>query len=49
MNMDLSFAVPGQSGEAKVSMAMEIFDYGQPVTVDVPPASDTVDFSALID
>jgi hypothetical protein len=47
MNMDLSFAVPGQSGEAKMSMAMELFDYGKPVSVDVPPASDTVDLSAL--
>jgi hypothetical protein len=48
MTMDLSFSAPGQSGEAKVSMAMELFDYGQPVSVDVPPASDTVDLSALI-
>ncbi len=47
MNMDLSFAVPGQ-GEAKASVAMELFDYGQPVSVDVPSASDTVDVSSLV-
>jgi hypothetical protein len=47
MNMDLSFAVPGQ-GAAKASVAMELFDYGRPVSVDVPPASDTVDVSSLV-
>jgi hypothetical protein len=47
MNMDLSFAVPGQ-GAAKASVAMELFDYGQPVSVEVPSASDTVDVSSLV-
>jgi hypothetical protein len=48
MNMDLSLSAPGQLGEAKASLAMELFDYGKPVSVEAPPASDTVDLSALV-
>ena len=49
MVMDLSVSVPGESGQVKASVSMELFDYGKPVSVEVPPASDVVDLSALQD
>lgn len=37
----------GQGDEGSLSLAMDMFDWGQPIDVDVPDASETVDSSAL--
>lgn len=47
MTMSFSFSSPGQPEQAKASIEMELFDYGQPVTVETPRAADVVDASAL--
>jgi hypothetical protein len=47
MTMDFTFSSPGQPQQAKASIEMELFDYGEPVTVDAPPAEDVVDAFAL--
>lgn len=46
--MDLELTLeptPGQ--EARSSLRLEMFDYGEPVDIDVPAATDTVDASSL--
>ncbi len=48
MTMDFSVSSPDQQ-QAKASMSMELFDYGEPVTIEAPPAGDVVDSSALTD
>lgn len=40
-------ATSGQSGS--VSLAFELWDYGEPVAIDVPPASQVADATALRD
>jgi hypothetical protein len=48
MTMDFSFSSPDQpQQEAKASLEMEVFDYGQPVRVDAPAAGDVVDAFSL--
>jgi hypothetical protein len=48
MTMSFVFASPvAQQRQAKASMEMELFDYGEPVTVDAPPTGDVVDALAL--
>jgi len=47
MKMSFVFAAPDQSQQAKASLEMELFDYGKPVTVQAPRASDVVDALAL--
>lgn len=49
MVMDLSVSVPGEPGEVNASVSMELFDYGEPVSVEVPSASEVVDLAALQD
>lgn len=48
MTMEFSVSSPDQQ-QAKASMSMELFDYGEPVTIEAPPADDVVDSSALTD
>jgi hypothetical protein len=47
MTLGFSFAAPGQPGETKGSIEMELFDYGQPVEVEAPDAKDVVDALSL--
>ena len=47
MTMGFSFSSPGQPEQAKASIEMELFDYGEPVTVEAPNAADVVDAFAL--
>jgi hypothetical protein len=47
MKLSFVFTSPGQSQQAKAAMEMELFDYGEPVTVEAPRASDVVDAFAL--
>jgi hypothetical protein len=46
--IDLSFAIsqPGQ-GEAAGSLRLELFDYGEPVTIALPPSGDVADAATL--
>ena len=48
MTMELSISSPGQQ-QAGASISMELFDYGEPVSIEAPPAGDVVDSSALTD
>jgi hypothetical protein len=43
MTMEFSFSSPDGQEQATASMSMELFDYGAPVSVEAPPASDVVD------
>lgn len=47
MTMDFAVSSPGGAEQAKASITMELFDYGQPVTVSPPPAADVVDALSL--
>jgi hypothetical protein len=47
MTMSFVFPSPDQSQQAKASLEMELFDYGEPVTVEAPNAADVVDAFAL--
>ena len=47
MTMSFVFPSPDQSQQAKASLEMELFDYGKPVTVEAPRASDVVDAFSL--
>ena len=41
------FKVPGSADDAKFSMTMEFFDFGAPIEVKPPPASDVMDLAEL--
>jgi hypothetical protein len=45
----LAFAAtpPGGTGTAESSVSFELWDYGEPVTIEAPPASEVVDASTL--
>ncbi len=45
LTMELSLSGGGQ--EAAGSLALELFDYGEPVTVEAPAAADVVDALSL--
>lgn len=47
MTMELSVAQPGSAEPAKVSMRWDLYDYGEPVAIAVPPRAATVDLLAL--
>jgi hypothetical protein len=47
MTMSFSFSSPEHPQEAKASLEMEVFDYGQPVRVEAPAAGDVVDAFSL--
>jgi len=47
LDVDAPDATTGQSGH--VSLAFELWDYGEPVEIDVPPASEVADAAALHD
>jgi len=47
LTMAFSATQPGTTESATVSMSFELYDYGKDVEIDVPPASDVVDASAL--
>ncbi len=46
--MDLAFSMsqPGQ-GEASASITLELFDYDEPVSIELPPPADVADASTL--
>lgn len=47
--LSMSFAAtePGTSQSSEVSMAFEIWDYGESVAIELPPASEVADASAV--
>jgi hypothetical protein len=45
--MDFSATQPGTSETDEASVTFELYDYGEPVEIDVPPAEQVVDASAL--
>jgi len=47
--MTFSAMPPGSTKNAQSSVSFELWDYGEPVTIELPPASDVVDASALED
>jgi hypothetical protein len=46
MTMDLS-KVHG-AGSGAIKMAIELYDYGVPVTVSAPPADEAADFAEVL-
>jgi hypothetical protein len=47
LTMAFSATQPGTSESSDVSMTFELYDYGEDVAIDLPPASEVVDASAL--
>mgnify|MGYP001572825887 CR=1 FL=1 len=47
LEMAFSSTQPGTSGSADASMTFEIYDYGEDVAIELPPASEVVDASAI--
>jgi len=47
LTMAFSATQPGTAGTAEASMTFEIYDYGQDIEIEVPPASAVVDASVL--
>lgn len=45
--MSFSATPPGSTETAESSVSFELWDYGEPVTIELPPASEIVDASAL--
>ncbi len=45
--MEISATEAGTSGAGEVSLAFELYDYGDDVEIDLPPASEVVDASAV--
>jgi len=45
--MELSPTEAGTTGSGEVSLAFELYDYGEDVEIDLPPASEVVDASAV--
>jgi hypothetical protein len=49
MSLDVAGVQTGSADEDKASIAFELWDYGEKVGIDLPPASQVVDASALHD
>ena len=47
LEMTFSAAPPGTTESVDASMSFELFDYGEPVSVNAPPPAEVVDASAL--
>jgi hypothetical protein len=47
LSLAFSATEPGASQSGEVAMAFELWDYGEPVEIEVPPASEVVDASAV--
>lgn len=47
LTMAFSATQPGTSERSDVSMTFELYDYGEKVAIDLPPASSVVDASAV--
>lgn len=47
LTMAFSSTQPGTSGSSDASMTFEIYDYGEDVAIELPPASQVVDASAV--
>jgi hypothetical protein len=45
--MTMTFSMTAGTQEAGGSLQLELFDYGEPVSVEAPPASDVVDALSL--
>ena len=47
LSMSFSATQPGTTQSSEASMSFELWDYGESVDIDVPPASQVVDASAV--
>ncbi len=47
MTMTLTMQDPASAQSAEMSMTFELYDYGEPVEIDIPDASDVADASTL--
>jgi len=47
LSLSLSGLQSGTSQQGHASVGFELWDYGEDVSIDVPPASEVVDASAL--
>ncbi len=47
--LELAFELtdPGSDEQARTAMTIELFDYGEPLDVSLPPADDVVDVATL--
>jgi hypothetical protein len=47
MSMDVDSKQPGTDGSVKASFVVELYDYGKPLEIELPPADQVVDASTL--
>ena len=47
VRISYEFQIPGQADDAKFLMNMEFFDFGAPIDIKPPPASDVTDLAEL--
>ena len=47
MSFEFTMSQPGQTESTRMAMTMEFFDFGRPVDVKLPAASDTIDITEL--
>jgi hypothetical protein len=47
LSLDVSASDPSTAQSGSVSLAFELWDYGEPVAIEVPPASQVADASAV--
>lgn len=49
LTLELTAADPATSRSGSATMSFELWDYGNVITIDVPPASQVVDAASLCD
>jgi hypothetical protein len=47
LEISLSVTAPGTTEEARTAMTMELYDYGEPVDLPLPPADEVADVATL--
>lgn len=47
LSMSFSATEPGTSQSSEVSLSFELWDYGEPIDIDLPPAAQVADASAV--
>lgn len=47
MDISLAATAPGNQGEMKLSLRIELYDYGTPLFIELPPAGEVADLAAL--
>ena len=47
LSVDLDAKQPGSDASVKASLVVELYDYGEPLDLELPPADQVVDAATL--